>query len=355
MKSQNVCYMESKKIKKTHVVLVTYGNRYLYFLKLIDMLLLMGVGKIIVVDNNSHIESKRVLYNYYKKNPLRLQIVENEKNLGSAIGFAQGIKAAMQNGAEFIWLLDDDLLPDNNSLIELFFVWDKINIKDKEAKLMLLSNRIDRSNIYIDAVRYNKPELVLGTKNRFRSFNMFHFFKSIKKKFYDSKIYSIDINKHKIPEYGLIGAACYGGMFFHKKLVENIGLPDESYVLYYDDYDFSLRHRANNGYIYLATKSILRDQIKSWNNFKWKFAFIEIAKMKNKPVLYYSVRNNVYFEKKFNVDNKIVYYINMIIYSIFTCIASVVLCNLKNCIVYWEALRDGLQGKMGINSKYLLS
>lgn len=345
-----------KRIGYTTAILVTYGNRYEYFSKLLDKLLLMQIGYIVIVNNNSHDESKEVLRKYFSSNKDKIFIINNEKNLGSAAGFSKGIQVALKRNTEFIWLLDDDLLPNTNAIVELFKMWDKITEIEKETTIMLLSNRIHRSNIYIRAVLKNNPDLVIGDKNNFRSLNIFNIINNFFEKVFEfNKEKSKGKNKNNIPDYALIGAACYGGMFFHSKLVEKIGLPDERYVLYYDDYEYSLRHIQRGGKIYFIRDSILEDQIKSWNNSKWKFAFIEIATNRNLPLLYYSIRNSVYFEINHKVDNKCVYYLNLLIYSIVTCLTALLFFRINNLRVYLYALMDGLKGKLGYNSKYPLA
>jgi GT2 family glycosyltransferase len=346
-----------RRISKTAVVFVTYGNRHHYFSKLIERLFSMGVEFIIAVDNNSHSESKETLLKYSSGKKLKLCIIENSQNLGSAYGFSQGIKAAIELGAEFIWLLDDDLLPDMDSLLSLLEVWNKLSLTVKTHQLMLLSNRVDRQNIYIRAILSNNPELVIGDKNKFRSFHILKLIHTLSSKFFVNKeesAFSKKTNMKEFPEYAPIGAACYGGMFFNVSLVDTIGFPDKNYILYYDDYEFSLRHIRQGGEIYFVTKSILRDQVKSWNNSRWKFAFLEIATNRNLSILYCSVRNSVYFEKKYNVDNIFIYYLNLVIYTFFTCLAALIFCRFSNIKVYLQALFDGLNGKLGFNPKYLL-
>jgi len=202
--------------------------------------------------------------------------------------------------------MDDDLLPDKNALLNLLEVWDKLSLHIETSKLMLLSNRIDRQNIYMRAIATNSPELVIGDKNKFRSFHILKLINTISSKLFIYKArsaFSIKDNMKEFPESAPIGAACYGGMFFHVSLIDAIGFPDKNYVLYYDDYEFSLRHIKQGGEIYFVTKSILMDQVKSWNNLKRRFAFLEIATNRNLSIIYYSVRNSVFFEKNYNVDN----------------------------------------------------
>jgi len=76
-----------RRISKTAVVFVTYGNRHHYFSKLIERLFSMGVEFIIAVDNNSHSESKETLLKYSSGKKLKLCIIENSQNLGSAAFF----------------------------------------------------------------------------------------------------------------------------------------------------------------------------------------------------------------------------------------------------------------------------
>ncbi len=315
----------------------------------------MQLGKIIVVDNNSHIESKKVLDEYTSKYSNRIIIIRNETNVGSAIGFGQGMQAAIEQKAEFIWLLDDDLLPEDTALSEIFSCLDKILQNNATEKIMLLSNRINKQNIYLKAIIQKNQNIIIGRKNSFRSLHIFNVINDLSNKFFHKNtIDNTMVNNTNNTQYEPLGAACYGGLFFNVNVIEAIGFPNKNYILYYDDYEYSLRHIKSGGKIFFVTRSIVHDQITSWHDSKYKFAFIEIATHNNFSILYYSIRNSIYFAKTYNIDNKFIFYLNLMVYSLFTCLTALILLRLTNIKVYAQAVKDGIMGRMGLNQKYTL-
>ena len=117
--------VEGKKIQqgfpgKVCVVTVTYGNRFKYLEKVIDSCLKEGVGKIIVVDNDSHPESRQKLEELEKKEA-KLKVIYLDENKGSAGGYKIGLKEAYKcKKCEFILCLDDDNMLSSNSLKKLY-------------------------------------------------------------------------------------------------------------------------------------------------------------------------------------------------------------------------------------------
>ncbi|MEM4965125.1 MAG: hypothetical protein QXT13_13345 [Pyrobaculum sp.] len=51
----------------------------------------------------------------------------------------------------------------------------------------------------------------------------------------------------------------YGGMFFHKKLIDTIGYLDERFYVYDDDIEWTYRITHKGGAIYLVLSSIVLD------------------------------------------------------------------------------------------------
>jgi len=284
-----------------------------------------------------------------------MHIISNKINIGTAKAFTQGIQYALALGIEYLWLLDDDLLPQMDALEQIYKVWEDIEDPDKKRHVILLSNRIDKK-IYWYAFINNKPHLVIGEKNQFRSFHIFYFGHKILIKFNGKKY---DPNtKDELQTvgrtYGLINAAYYGGMFFHTDIISNLGYPNERFVVYMDDFDFSHRNILKGGKIFFIPRSVIKDQEQSWNNVQKKFAFLEIAQNKNYPLLYYSIRNRVYFELQYNVNNYLIYAINLMIYSLIVMCFAIIFLKFKNILVYLCAIRDGLLGNMGVNQHYPL-
>lgn len=73
-----------------------------------------SLNKVIVVDNCSTDGTPEFLQEL-KHDPLYFVIRTNE-NVGGAGGFALGMKAAVKEGCDYVWLMDDDTIPASDAL-----------------------------------------------------------------------------------------------------------------------------------------------------------------------------------------------------------------------------------------------
>ncbi|MFN3505797.1 MAG: glycosyltransferase family 2 protein [Caldimicrobium sp.] len=141
-------------------VTVTYGNRFHLLKQVIDAALSEGVTKVIVVDNNSVIESREKLKAYEKElGSDKIKVLYLDDNYGSAGGYKRGLEEAYNDPkCDFIWLLDDDNMPLKDSLKKLLEFWFSLDIEDKENKVALLSDRFVISKIFKEGIKRNiKP------------------------------------------------------------------------------------------------------------------------------------------------------------------------------------------------------
>lgn len=327
---------------KVSVVIVTYGNRYCFLEQVIDMLLSLKINKIVVVNNNSSNESYNCLIKLENKLAKKLRVIHLSENTGSANGFKTGINYAVNmKASDFIWLLDDDNRPKEDALDILMEYWERLTDENKNNKICLLSYRKGHTNI--NAIMNNNPGADLGRNNTFRAFHISSVFKNLflkKKGIYNEKL------NHK--NSAITFVAPYGGMFFHKRLVDLIGLPDASYYLYSDDHEYSYRITKKGGSIIYLPASQIDDIDFSWHSKSKQVAVVRFAKSNDFVRLFYSIRNRVFFEKNELVTNWCVYIINMLIYSIAVFFISLVNFRLKNMKIYFKAVYFGLTGKMGV-------
>lgn len=288
-------------MKYIYAVTVTYGERFKYLKRVVDSLLEQEIDKIVIISNGSEEKSLiriKELVNKFKQ----IELIDLKKNTGSANGFYCGINFAIKSKADFIWLLDDDNCPKKGALDALKEKWIELSTDNDENNTALLSYRSDRK-IFHDAINLGKPYLMLGSRNSFLGFNIFSFSKS-------------KINEASTKQKGAVAVAPYGGLFFHKTLIDTIGLPNRNFFLYGDDYDFSYRITKGGGKIYLIVLSEIEDLEKSFhikNNDKKRRS--KYFNTNSKQRIFYSVRNGIKFEQNF-VSNKIIYFINAFIYLI---------------------------------------
>lgn len=284
------------------VVTVTYGNRYHLIEKVLLRLLEMNIARIIIIDNFSEPESKEKLANFTNRHPTKILLKSLEKNFGSAGGFKRGIELAEQSGdCEFIWLLDDDNLPEQNALKELLSSYEKI--PDVGCLVALRKSRVPYRKIHNlkDVKRKFHPY------NSFMNFNILHGF---------TKKFQYSLRKER-RELIPIPYGPYGGLFFNKSLLKVIGYPKEEMFLYMDDHEFSHRVIKNDLKIYLNRRSIIEDIEVSWHGTK-KYRLFKSFRLTidgDEWKTYYIIRNLIYFEKKYYVANKFKYALNKFLYK----------------------------------------
>ncbi len=332
-------------------VIVTYGNRFGLLKEVVSTLCrFKEIKRIVVVDNNSAEESRNGLKKLQRSLAGRLSVEYLPRNTGSANGYATGIEIARaSSGCDFLWLLDDDNRPAANAITILKIFWKDVKRHDKEKSVCLVSYREGLSR-YGEAVSLRMPNLDLGIPNIFRTFHIREAPALLAQMLFREKEAAGDPSIRD----GLIAVAPYGGMFFHKRLIDEIGYPDRRMCLYYDDHEFSYRITKRGGEIHLLLDSVIDDIDRSWHLVSKRPAFFRLAYDENLPRLYYSVRNRVYFERRELVGNRFVYAVNMLVYSSVVIALALLGFRVRNIAAYLRGLIDGLRGKLGENPRYML-
>ncbi len=159
--------------------------------------------EILVVDNHSdteHLAKVEKFINSRADSHIKLQI--SESNLGYSGGNNLGIKYALENDADYIWILNNDTSVEINSLLKL------VEAGEKNQKIGILSPILDEGNrrVYGGKIKWLKSELA-------------------------HSIQKLEIN-HYIP-----GTA----MLLRSEMVKKIGFLDERYFLYFEDAEYSMR------------------------------------------------------------------------------------------------------------------
>lgn len=164
--------------------------------------------EIIVVDNNSTDGS---LEEAEKEFP-HFVFVRNSKNQGFAKGMNIGMKEALARGAEWCWLFNYDALSHSQTLDKL------ISVTQENLRAGLLSPMIYETDS--DKIWFAKGRIDFW---RMRTVHTRPTKQELAAKTYKSEF--------------LTGCA----LLIKKELIEKIGFLDESFFLYYEDADYSLR------------------------------------------------------------------------------------------------------------------
>lgn len=316
------------------VVTVTYGQRSLLLKRVIERVFSSSyVKKMIVVDNNSPDLIAELAND-------QVSVITNTENLGSAGGYKIGIDLAQkQSDCDFIWLLDDDNLPEIDALEKLVKIYPTLPGTTEDKALYCL--REDRVQ-HVKIAQGEDPHRYYLVPDNFLGFNIFRIFHN---QFYKTR------DKFKKPgefkAYVKMPYTPYGGLFFHKELINKIGLPDNHFFLYVDDSEFSYRITQRGGSIWLIPECKVIDIDRSQGiGYKKKFFHSKLLDEWNFRI-YYHVRNRLYFYSRVAIKNNIVFQLNKILYLAFLKVISI----LSGKTAAYEKLKiaiyDGLNGNLG--------
>ena len=183
-------------------------------------------------------------------------IVITQENTGSSGGQFTGIKHCYESAAEWIWTMDDDVVPDEDCLEKL-----------------LNAKTISAVRAPLRYTRENKPYF-----NDVLRFNLNNPLKSI----WNGIISEEDLQNEIISAEGIT----FEGPLFRREIVERIGLPEKPFFIYGDDTEFFIRALKNGFSIVIVRDAVLRRQLDYENPrtaLGWK--------------LYYYVRNIIAIDK----------------------------------------------------------
>ncbi|MCL5990611.1 MAG: glycosyltransferase [Bacteroidetes bacterium] len=202
--------MPSENINVTAVV-VTY-NRLDFLKEIINAIRnqTKKTNNIIVVDNSSTDGTSEWLVEQQDI------IIIRQDNVGSSGGQFTGIKAAYDKGGEWIWTMDDDVVPDLKCL-ELLLEKDDMNLVR-----VPLRHKPDGEPFLNDVIHYNLSNPL--------------------KKFWQGII----TENHLKDKFVTVEGITFEGPLFHRSVVERIGLPEKKFFIFADDTEYFLRVKKFN-------------------------------------------------------------------------------------------------------------
>lgn len=194
---------------KTAAVVVTYNRKELLNQCIGRLLRQEGVScDVIVVDNASTDGTHEMVTRQY--NVPEVIYVNTGVNLGGAGGFQYGVKRAVLLGYEYVWIMDDDTLPEKTALYELFEA-------DKE---------LDGEWGFLSSVAY----WIDGSICRM-NIQKKNIFKHVGEKEYHKK-------------YSFIKMCSFVSLLVKSDVIKEVGLPIGEYFIWTDDYEYTGRISA---------------------------------------------------------------------------------------------------------------
>ncbi|MFR0550576.1 glycosyltransferase [Limosilactobacillus reuteri subsp. suis] len=270
------------KDKKILVVIITY-NRCKTLKLTLDAISHQSVpvNGILVFDNNSNDSTISFLKNsnFLKKSQIKENELiinyektgvkyyyRNDSNIGGAGGFSRAIKIAQKLDYDYLWLMDDDVIPEKQCLEKLKNAIENNNVD------VAIPNRSDdnfKDRAVIDFDLESVQKCFTGQRKK-------SFYGPFGKKYYFVK---------DMP---------FEGPLMKMELSRKVGLPNPGYFIEYDDSDYAQRIQRFSKIIFVANTVLHRqlakpgDQNKKMGPYNWR--------------TYYTIRNNMVFDRKYGTS-----------------------------------------------------
>lgn len=196
------------------IVIVTYKRQQLLSVLLESILCLEEAPwRVFVVDNENSAETAAVVETYarivdegitavpWSSGREAFVYVPMEENTGGAGGFAEGVRQAYRAGAEWFWLMDDDVEVLSDAVSKLSKWTDRFDVI-QGARLDYDGGYFFWQSCFIPSMGMYNPLSPSGpTSEGWRPMN----------------------------------AVCFEGGLFNRSIVEQLGPPDERFFIYWDD------------------------------------------------------------------------------------------------------------------------
>lgn len=173
-----------------------------------------------------------------------LVIIKNKNNLGFSGGHNVGIKYCLENGADYVLILNNDTYVDKNFLEEL------LKASENDKKIGILAPKIYFApGFEFHKERYSKKELgkvfwYAGGVMDWNNVIGHH-----------RGVDGIDRGQFDKTEETELATGCC--MLIKKEVFGKVGLFDDKFYLYYEDADLSMRARKKGFKIFYVGKSII--------------------------------------------------------------------------------------------------
>ncbi|MFX4284479.1 glycosyltransferase family 2 protein [Aliarcobacter butzleri] len=260
---------------KICTVVVTF-NRYQLLKECLDSLLNQTFKTdILVVDNASTDNTEvNILTDGYLKNK-KIIYKRLGKNLGGAGGFAYGVKFALENNYDYVWLMDDDAEPELNVLEEL--------LKNIDTKYSAYA-----------------PKVMIGTKEKHTlstfghrgNFDYINCLPAFQK--------ALKINEYK-KEKSEIEMASFVGILIPLSSVKKIGLPEDRFFIHHDDTEYSLRLITIGKILMVNSVNIYHKEQRQEEKIQRQFLYSKKNRIKFEKLWlkYFGLRNSIFIALKY--------------------------------------------------------
>jgi len=272
------------------LVTITNAKRWHLLERTLRAALENGADRAVLVDNEAQEE---IASRTDQAFPGRVHTIRLEHNQGSAGAYCAGLQAAMETGAEFLLLLDDDNCVEPQTIPVLQETYKLLSATTPPEQLCVVGFRPDHMS---EILRGRPHELISSSGDAFFMFHMADLPKKLWK-WISGRRQAVPAEAANPPrQLFRQRTAPFGGMFFHRSVIERHGLPDRRFVLYQDDIEFSYRISSTGGEIVVAPQALIADLEQSWGIADRSTIFGKLINLGSDRQVYYTTRNRAYFE-----------------------------------------------------------
>lgn len=244
-------------------VVVTY-NRLELLKECIDKIKSQSIKvDLIIVDNHSDDGTGLYLKELAsRETSININAVSLEKNVGGAGGFNYGMRLAVENGYELIWIMDDDTMP----------------AADACEKLL-------------------KADKDLGGDYGFLSSTVY---------WVDGNLCRMNI-QHKIGDQSgnltKVDSATFVSLLFREETIKKFGLPIKDFFIWGDDKEYTMRLSQNKSCYWVKDSSVVHKMKNNSGSSISKDALTRV------PRYYYAYRNDYWTCHRHGTKKVILFYL----------------------------------------------
>jgi len=263
---------------------------------------------IVIIDNASNDGTDEMMKEVYLKRD-NIFYVRLRENFGSAYAFRIGMKFAIEKKSDYMWLMDDDCIPDKDSLENI------IKIAKRNPNRIYGSYSVDPDNLESKWVRIDEKRDITFT-------------------------YSLPFN----------------GFFVSEKIVKKIGYPESILFFRNDDTEYSFRARYYGYSLFVVNNSLIYHPAPEVKRIKIIKTIVQCYRDNSLKKIYYSSRNfiAVYLAYREFLGVSVFFYrissffLNMI-FDIMTSKKEII----EKIKIYFKAIKEGIRLRYEISNNII--
>lgn len=224
------------------------------------------LNNIIVIDNASTDTTEEFMEKYIDDSQVTYKKLKS--NTGGAGGFNKGISEAVKKNDDFIWLMDDDTMPQSDALGQLIRAAEDLN---NDFGFLASNVRWIDGNPCL----MNVPKPVT--------------------------VWNKAINGNNFVE---VSQATFVSLFIPMKVIQDVGLPIKDFFIWNDDTEFTIRITSKYKSYFIPDSYVVHKMAENHG--------VNIVEEENRiPRYFYSYRNRYYVAKKYGDKRLAKYYAHL--------------------------------------------